>query len=894
VLKVPAFDYFEDLRVTVYQDDTIFWKFYVVPDYLSIRKDAQDNPVFLLIKYAFGDQDREDTPDLPRGGGYLAFDVEMRVAENAEEVLREKLQKRVAAIWTRMKDLAESHHQSVEGARLRAWYTKPSGRTRENRLNVHDLELGLGGDGPEAPPGDAPPIVQIARPTWTEGTFEVSAPQSAHLVTNEVTSGPLSLTGTNVASVNIETTAPGATFMHKTLVNRDGTGGSDLTPIQVRFDLKFWARIPPIKLRVEADSRSLYLAIESMDHDYDDHNCGKEDQIRHYETKLEAAVEANLIKVSFDTGTLDLDSDFIQEIRSTAMNLVNDMVTERFFQPKEPSEDDGENYEDAKKDIFILKAEGQIDYTSIDYIEEITSIQEWAVHPQGTMQSFFAGMSAAEVSKFVRVVDLDDPFFNTLGLQVNAFANWDEVPIAFVEVQVHYSGRDENGDQVEKTESFTLNKDAPSAEWDPSLIGKKRSYQWRYRIAFTGREAGEWSRFTEEVAPTLNISVPDAGQVHVQILAGSVDFQQTVEQAQVRISYADTAAGVEEQSAHYILSDGQRAQLYKRDIYTEWDKPYTYAASFRLKDGQVIEGEEQRSNSRQLLINAPLFDTLDVRLVPAGDWSDVVQTVVSLQYEDAANDYRSEQAFQLRAIDEFKTWSVVLRDTGHRDFRYKWMTTFKNGEMTETDWQGADGDQAIAVMVESTPKLIVDIIPATIDFKATPVVTCTFAYQDARNGVHETRTFAFDQDSASTSQFMVALADSSKRSYRYSLTYHTSEGGRIERPEVEEDATVLVVPRVDVPAVRCILVPMLVNFVETPVVEVTLNYADANSGIADTQTFILTSKTDQNEYRLPVNEDSSREYTLNLTYYAQDGQAVTRDPVVTDRTRFVVPRYIPA
>ena len=81
MLKVPSFAYYDDLRVSVYQDDTMFWKFYFIPDYISIRKDINGNPVFLLIKYAFGDQDREENPDLPRGGGYMAFDVEMRVPE---------------------------------------------------------------------------------------------------------------------------------------------------------------------------------------------------------------------------------------------------------------------------------------------------------------------------------------------------------------------------------------------------------------------------------------------------------------------------------------------------------------------------------------------------------------------------------------------------------------------------------------------------------------------------------------------------------------------------------------------------------------------------------------------------------------------------------------------
>ena len=32
--------------------------------------------------------------------------------------------------------------------------------------------------------------------------------------------------------------------MQKTLVETNGSGGIDLTPIQVAYDLKFWARLP--------------------------------------------------------------------------------------------------------------------------------------------------------------------------------------------------------------------------------------------------------------------------------------------------------------------------------------------------------------------------------------------------------------------------------------------------------------------------------------------------------------------------------------------------------------------------------------------------------------------------------------------------------------------------
>jgi len=91
----PAHRYFPQFRVTAYRDDLQFWKFYLIPDYLSVRRDFQGNPVFLLIKYAFGDQDRAEDPNLPRGGGYMVFDVEMSVREADYKQIVIQLQKDV-------------------------------------------------------------------------------------------------------------------------------------------------------------------------------------------------------------------------------------------------------------------------------------------------------------------------------------------------------------------------------------------------------------------------------------------------------------------------------------------------------------------------------------------------------------------------------------------------------------------------------------------------------------------------------------------------------------------------------------------------------------------------------------------------------------------------------
>ncbi len=165
MLKVPAFQYFPQYRVTAYQDDTMWWKFYLIPDYVSIRRDINGHPVFLLIKYAFNDQDRQENKNLPRGGGFMVFDVELSVREADYPKIIAELQQSVNSQWQQLKALADAAGNDVRGYSVNSWHYL-NGNFQFSTLSVNDLQLGLHPERPEAPPGDAPPKVIISQPTW--------------------------------------------------------------------------------------------------------------------------------------------------------------------------------------------------------------------------------------------------------------------------------------------------------------------------------------------------------------------------------------------------------------------------------------------------------------------------------------------------------------------------------------------------------------------------------------------------------------------------------------------------------------------------------------------------------------------------------------------------------
>ncbi len=906
MLKVPAYAYFPDQHVTAFQDDSMWWKFYLIPDFPSIRRDQNGNPVFLLIKYAFSDEDRAKDAKLPVGGGYLNFDVELAVSPADLEAVKKQLQEFVKQDWQKLKDAADGGGKDVRGFTLSSWHYLGD-KKQTTSLGVDDVLLGLDPAGPLAPPGDKPPLVVIDYPTWTKGTFKVLAPQSAGLISNRVAEGPASLVGDNVAAANMDLTDAGATFMQKTLVDPSGAGGTDLTPIQVVYDLKFKARLPPVRLHITADTRNLYMALREVDHQVDHSDgCdgGDTTGMRQYETQMAMAIQSGLINVQFDTGFLDLKDDFMKSLQEMAQQIVGQMIKNTFYdksqsgqpgQPADPNkpnaDDPATKFQDSDINRYSLKQVSNFSSMHFEYNETLASSTDWSIAPQATMQTFFAGMSAEQLKHFVRVVNLDDDFFKTLGLTVTAFAAFDKEPIAFIEVQMRYTGRDQNNQDVEKVQTFTFTKDKKTDTWDPTLINGKREYEYRWRVGFDGHTPGDFSDWQADTTPNLNIAIENPGKISIDVQSGNIDWNQTVDQVQVELSYADPSNNIEEQDATFILKDGALTQKYERYIYTKWNKPARYRTHFFLKSGAQIDSDWTDTVNRDLLINEPFFDKLDVSLVPAGNWAGVVQTVVSVRYTDEAHSYHIEKPWLLKKADEYKDWLVVLRDPNLRKFQYKVLTTFQDGHFSETNWLNADGDQALPVIVQQQPLLLVKLLPSLIDFKVTPVVEVTLHYDDVKNNLHNVETFTFTGTDIQT--WSLPIKDDTLHSYRYQITYHQADGHNVPVAEATMDETSLVIPKLVVPEVAVTMLPKLVAFAETPVVEVNIEYQDPKNHINDVETFEFTDATNQS-YRLQVKPDSPLQYQIGVTYYLADGKKVDVAPIPLDKKQIVIPRYLPA
>jgi hypothetical protein len=738
---------FRDLQVTAYRDDTLDYKFYPLPDAPRIRKDAEGLPIFLLTKYAFSDQDRENNPELPAGGGYLNLDVVFALTPEQEAQVRQRLQEMVAKEWNRRRNI----DPESEGYRYR---------------------------GPDA---------ILASPQWVDGAVKFHVVNDANLITGKLSEGKPSMFGVNNAIFNATLTPAGATYFQKTLVDDDGTG-IDLTPIQVEYELSFMRRLPPLDLWIYGNTTEIYNAVSELRHDYDSH-FWSEDDFSTEETYTETLIKTETVSINIDTGEYAADSDEVEELRSLALGMLNKWIQENLFERVtkfDPTYPDIEDVYGKKADVYRLKTINQVVINILDIRLKQSSLVPFTIHPQATLESFFEGLTSEQIARHVREVDLEDDFFTTLDLNVKAFADYSQV--RYVKVDLQYDG--ESGLKT-RSLSFESNDDK-AGNWNPRLNAGNREYRWRYEVAFKDDpEAAIVTPFQLETTRQLNINVGRPGELSVDVLAGQIDWEQLVEQVQVTLEYEDNARDIPRESATIILKKDSPSGNYQHWLYKPREKAVTWKAKYFLRNGQELEGETRYTTADQIVINDSFIDTLEVMVVPTGLMEYIHQVVVDLRYRDRSG-YSAVKHYSISKTDFFAVWKVPLIDVDQRNWEWKMLVLYKDGTHQETGWQEMSGSQTLPVSWESPPTLEVIVNPVLVKFDQAPVVEVTLTYKgDVVNG-ESLATFVFEEKKKRT--WTLRVTDEAVKDYDWEVTYYLEPEPLIKKGT--SDKRVFLVPRI--------------------------------------------------------------------------------------------------
>jgi hypothetical protein len=841
--------------VTIYSDDALFYVYYLIPDAPGVRLDADGHPVFLLVKYEFSAEDRAANPNLPKGGGYLNFDTALAVTDESVAKIRTQLQADVDAEWNR----------------------------RRAGTPAEQASMGVAGT-------TQPPPVRFDTPTWTAGKVGVDAPQTDSLITARVSEGTPSLLQGDTAVFNLDLTPAGATFMEKTLSGPDGGGATDLTPIQVAYDLSFWARLPAATIVVHADSSRIHEYVHQQMIGRGIDWCTTYD-FDHTDLTTDTVTASGAITVQIDQGSGSLPDAVLNDLRDYALDLVKQMITSSFFSADPPDghhDDAAPNPNAGYTQKWYLREYDAITM-NLDVTLEQRSVVEWQIHPQATLESFFQGMSASELSHYIRKISLDDPFWRTLDVDVRAFADW-KGPVSWVRVDLDYAGGAPPGG-LPHTDSFTFdeNNTAPQ-QWTQNITHGDVSFRYRTTIAFDGLDAPDPSDWTTTSVPAVNVQAT-APTLSITVLAGDIDFD-TVQRVEVVLAYEDADGGVPREEHTIVLTSSAPEGSYERVIYKPITKQAMYRTRFTLTSGDVQEDREWHPvGGPQLVINADRSSVLRVGLLPAGDgWADVVRVMVDLSYTDEANNYRVSNTINLESLTQFKTWTVPLKNPAIRAYRYRWTASFSNGHLTTTDWQDAPAGTETLPIAIHRPGLNVTLVPDAIDFAFTPIVEVTCRYDAV--GIKREETFVFRGAGAQT--WSVDVPEGAPTDFTVLVTYNVAGGQAVTLDPIHEHSTVVVLPAYNAGqnAVTIAILGTLVDFQATPMVGVDTTYIDEPHGVHLDGSFLLSAETPTASWLIHPVDPTAKEFSYTVSYYTPDGtshqQAVKHDTV----PRIIVPKFV--
>lgn len=856
--------------VTIWGDDTDFFRCYLTSANPRVRLDDDGDPVFLLVQYDISEDERAADPKLPAGGGFMNFDVTFSVTPAEEQAARNLMQPRVEAEWQRRRTgtAEERNSRGVKGTT-------------------------------EAP------AVEFGPPTYTRGTVQMFAPQSELLVDAQVAQGEPDLLAGNTAVFSIDLTAAGSEFMRTTLT--EGSG-SDLTPIQVVYKLAFMARLPPVDIYVHADSSRIYEQTRKyMDGEGRD-VCTTYD-FQNTDITASTAELMGMIEVKIDPGSSAVNDEVLQELRQYALDMMQQQIENRFF-TEDPSDAYFTQFPDGAPDEF-LEEEGKnnkknknskkylrkiSDASSIDLTLSLKqhSVVDWAINPQSTLQTFFSDHPPAQISQFVRRVRTGSPFFQSLNLHVRVFADYDGTELEAAEVALDYSGLDLDGQRREAHKVLTFTSTAEQV-WDAALIGTKREVEYRMRTKLVGHDFGPFSPVKRTSANAINLSIPTPGRVQRTVSQGLLDFA-ALELASVEVTlrYQDAANGVPLHESIVALNAATPSADFTVETGIDETQPVLYRRKFKFKNNDVIEDDRfTESRANLILIDTPFRATLAVRLLPVGrGWGEVVQTQVELFYDDDDNAFHAHTVITLKSNQDTREWVVRLRDPAKTGYRFRVNTSYANGDLEESGLLDGSGSGVLPIEVRAPRETEIVIVPSRLDFDST--IDCEVVLtHEASNTV---KAFIFEDKERQS--WTVPVRPGDPLSYTARVTHHLRDGDDVVLDPITETDNAFVIPPYRAPepgSLTYTVMPTLVDFQKTPLVVVDLVYEDEANDVQESTSLAFTRKDETQTWTVPAKDRNRRLIRQVTKYFAAPDNTLHESPPAFQSTNLIVLQpFVPA
>jgi len=505
------------------------------------------------------------------------------------------------------------------------------------------------------------------------------------------------------------------------------------------------------------------------------------------EKAVDELIESRDIEINVDTFVPEgEDESGVTGRRDKAVEEAREMITNAFFQSSLDPVKEQKDFSDtalkvirgivtggidAKESLFSYK---KIDYTRIDKkslnfnMRERTTVRR-TIYPQGHLSGLFRTFldTGENLDRFVRSVDLDDPYFERRHVKAISRANFDEDSIASLDVRLSYGDNPKN---------VILDPTQTSAdvEWASNLVNgaMQRDVAASYKVTFKGVNTAERPATIEspqQVTKYDNLEINPRelyGIVHVPILALSFPFDR-YPQVEVHTRYADEDNGIRSEET-FLLTKDTPEQEWKIFVRDPQRTKFEYKLVFRATDNRDIERTWVEADEEHVFVRDPFPQKRVVDVVTSVSWALVQDVYVDLSYEDPQNNITQEASLHFSQTDSNpKSFAVELRNPNLRRVAYSVTIMYADGHLVEIP-RSFTLLPRIFVLADMKGHKIITIRPQPVSFATKKIkgLTVETRYVDGEHKLNSQEIFNFasadDQHS-----FEFEYVDPAKSNYEY-------------------------------------------------------------------------------------------------------------------------------
>ncbi|HEY6351075.1 MAG TPA: hypothetical protein VI636_16855 [Candidatus Angelobacter sp.] len=698
--------------VIAYGDSESPFIFYLVSSTPRFRIGPDGSPVFQFLKY------REPVPrdDGKKGGGFLICDVEFSVPSDSLKKATDALQEQINAQFAKV---------------------------------------------------NPKPVVQIREITFTKGSTSVQlfdsggAGGAGALVERVQNPGAPSLYGDLITPITVEFSPEGATLAEQALQSKGPA-------LQVIYSLIAPVALPKMTVRVwfVADKFMSYTQKVDINKGWYSPNTYKEN--------------VRQLFMSSESGGVDISADGVVDPK------VRSKVEDWGFQTL----DDG-----VKRmvlgDIPDVSSDDRKVPDGIDHLDRSIAINKVAsfsrtmtegmtievdLGPRGSLPgiSTLTGKDGKPLkwSDFSRTVDLNDPFFQQININVRANADFTALPIFSIDGQIAY---DEGSTHTSMAFSLTSPNDV--VKFASFTENNKRAYSYNTKVNYRNEtRVFESGTILSKGDEPLTIDVGDTGVLQANVQAGDINFDEVV-QALVTLHYEDPANNVDPVEWELTLDKDHKAQTLQKVIFATRTAPFKYKVKYDMKDGKTYLVDWKPNPAAQVYVGSPFGGRKSLHMRSFGDLqSDIATIFLDLKYVDDANNYSQSNSVALSKSTPFLDWTFPVIDDSKGTVTYSGSIQFQDGQVQAIADTTATKDTILVGRAkDDTEFLSVSVAPDLLDFSKLKLVKVTLHYTDAGHDIDSTKDFLLKANSSAPT-WTLRLQDKSKRSYEYRVTFFFQDG----------------------------------------------------------------------------------------------------------------------